>query len=130
MFVLFKAKEVKLFMKGLDLLEHRIGSSSSFSQIRQMIAADMRRSEQPYIHAIRNSNSPEIVAATSVSNAAGDMVESGSMCIYRGLLSPAGEEMFQLYKDSMDALVDLGFIESFKRDEELAAIQRNIQTVG
>ena len=130
MFGIFTPKEIKLFKKGLDLLEHRIGTSPSFLEMRRLIEEDMKRSEAPYIEAIRNSNSPEQVAATTISNGAGDAVESGRMSLYRGVLSPAGEEMFQLYKNCMNFLVESGFITTAKRDEEFAAISRNIRTVG
>ncbi len=81
MFGLFTPKEIALFRKGIDSLEHRIGTSSSFDEIRHVIDADIKRSAQPYIAAIRNSSSPEQVATTAVSNVAGNIVEGGSLCL-------------------------------------------------
>ena len=130
MFGIFTSKEIKLFRKGLDLLEHRIGTSPSFVEMRRLIEEDMKRSEAPYIEAIRNSKSPVQVAATTISNGAGDVVESGRLSLYRGVLSPAGEDMFKLYKNCMNVLVDTGFISPEKRTEEFAAVSRNIKTVG
>lgn len=130
MFGLFTPKEIKLFRNGLDLLEHRLGTSFSFTRIRQVIEADIGRAPQPYIDAIKNSPSPEQVAATSVANAAGDLVESGELCIYRGLLSPAGEEMLKLYSDCLGFLLSSGFIDEATRAKEMTAIRRNIASVG
>ncbi len=130
MFGLLTPKEIKLFNKGLDLLEHRLGTTIAFSRVRQVIEADVRKAPKPYIDAVRNSSSPEQVAATTVANVAGDIVESGELCIYRGLLSPAGQEMLKVYSDCLGFLLSSGFIDVATRDKEMSAIRRNIESVG
>ena len=130
MFGLFKPKEIRQFFAGLDRLEGRIGSTSSFSQVRAMIVADSKRDPESYVAAIRNSKAPEQVAATSVANVSGDIVESGRLHLYRGVLSPAGEAMLKLYKDATAYLVSEGVLDEAQRTEEVSFILRNIKNVG
>lgn len=130
MFSLFAPKEISLFRKALDLLEHRVGSSYSFSRVRHTVETAIKKTPDLYVQGVQTSSSPEVFAAICFANVSGDFIESGELHLYRGILSPAGEEMLKLYTACLDFLVASGNIDAAKRETELAFIRRNISSVG
>lgn len=130
MFRIFEPKEIKMFRAGLDKLEKRLGSSSSFDRVRRVIEADLKVSRKEYMTAISNAKDPESIAANSVGNVSGDFVESGQLHVYRGVLSPAGENMLDLYIRTTKFAVDQGDLEEEIYEANLKTIKSNIKSIG
>ena len=130
MFRIFEPKEIKTFRAGLNKLEKRLCSSSSFNRVRKVIEADLKVSTKEYIVAINNTKDAELIAANSVGNVSGDFVESGQLHIYRGVLSPAGEAMLDLYIRTIKFSADRGDLREGFFEENLEAIKSNIQSTG
>ncbi|MEK7950440.1 hypothetical protein [Luteolibacter soli] len=73
---------------------------------------------------------PRQVALQFAGNTAGDALESGKWHLYRGVLSPAGNELMRLYDACWRANVADGFATEEKRQEEMAMMHRLILQVG
>lgn len=68
----------------------------------------------------------------AVSNAAGDLVESGEFHIYRGTLNPMGpgEGLVRIFDAAADKLVEFGAADAKFVAEQKAGLRRNIRDVG
>lgn len=121
---------IKSIIESLDLLEQRIGSSA-FTLARSQVEAHMKQDPKPYCDAISvEKTRPAQVAAASIANFSGDILESGSLCIYRGVLGLEGEAMMQVFQSSLGELVSLGAATKQQAAEQLSAVRASIKTVG
>ena len=131
MFGLFKAKELKLISSALDQLESRIGPSIAFSEARNAAEKEIKANRQSFINAVAVQKTPPAqIAAVAIANTSGDMLETGQLCMYRGLLSLAGEEMMKVFHDALEQLVRMGAMTQEQMDEQLANVRKSIRTVG
>ncbi len=73
---------------------------------------------------------PEQIAAASVANASGDILETGTLCLYRGVLSPVGEEMMELFRIALHELVRMEVATQKDIDQQISAVRTTIRTVG
>ncbi len=74
--------------------------------------------------------SPRVWAITFSSNFSGDVLESGKVCVYRGLLSPIGEEYLKVFEYSTLKLAKEGIVSEIKAKANIQAVKDNIQFVG
>lgn len=73
---------------------------------------------------------PRIWAITFVSNFSGDILESGKVCVYRGMLSLEGEEYLKVFEYSTLKLAKEGIVPEYKAKENIQAVKDNINLVG
>ena len=73
---------------------------------------------------------PRIWAITFASNFSGDILESGKVCAYRGVLSFEGEEYLKVFEYSTLKLAKEGIVPEYKAKENIQAVKDNISLVG
>lgn len=73
---------------------------------------------------------PRIWAFTFSSNLSGDILESGTVCIYRGLLSPTGEEYLKVFTYTTMQLAKEGIVSEETAKENIEAVKKTILSVG
>lgn len=128
---LFQPKELKLISKALDLLGSRAGCPNAFAQARLQVERSIKHDPAAFIHAISMQKTPpEQIAAASVANASGDILETGTLCLYRGVLSPVGEEMMELFRIALHELVRMEVATQKDIDQQISAVRTTIRTVG
>ena len=130
MFNLFRPKEIKATLKALQSSSDFLGQFSNFREVAAIVAKRIKNSEKAIVEAVRKGHSPEVIAISELANISGDFVESGQLCIYRGLLSPAGEDMLALHRASYKRLVDCGACTAEHAASEIAALLKNLKSVG
>jgi hypothetical protein len=74
--------------------------------------------------------SSEQIIAAEVANVSGDMLETGEYCMYRGTLSPSGEQLMVLFGSALDELVRMGAISEEKKREDVGGLRSTIRSVG
>ena len=127
---LFTPKPIKLLLTQLDIFEDKI-DLPGFNLVKQKVTRNIRLNEVAFAKAITESHiSSEQIIAAEVANVSGDMLETGEHCIYRGVLSPRGEQLMALFERALDELVRIGAISEEKKHEDVGGLRSTIRSVG
>lgn len=127
---LFASKPIKLLLNQLDIFEDKV-DLPGFSLVKQKVIQNIRANEVAFAKAITESHiSSEQIIAAEVANVSGDMLETGEHCMYRGTLSPSGEQLMVLFGNALDELARMGAISEEKKREDVAGLRATIRTVG
>ena len=127
---LFTPKPIKLLLNELDLFEHKV-DLSGFHLVKQKVIQNIKANKVAFAKAMTNSNiSSEQIIAAEIANVSGDMLETGEYCIYRGILSPAGEQLMTLFQCALDELVRIGAISEEKKLEDVGGLRSTIRSIG
>lgn len=65
-----------------------------------------------------------------IANISGDLLESGTYHIYRGLLMEEGEDLLKIFDEATEELVRIGSIEKGWAENQRRQLRENIKTVG
>ena len=130
MFGFTRRSKLKPIKREFSDIESR-NTCSAFRRVRSVFEKNLQMSPDAFIEASSSAHhSPRQVAMTEVANISGDFLESGQLCAYRGLLSPEGEEMIDIFMYALNELVELGSITSIERDSQISAVRQSVQNVG
>lgn len=77
-----------------------------------------------------NDFKPEQFIYSEICNISAALAASGHYHIYRGMLSPVGEELFKVYKFGINKLIGLGFITKELASTKVHILLENINEVG
>lgn len=126
----FKPKPIKLLEEALYAFEAK-HDYPFIGIVKPAILARIASDPSGFAKAITEQGlTPAQVVATEIANIAGDMLETGQHCIYRGVLSDSGKQLLRVYSDALDDLVLMGAITDETRKTELAGLHRSIRRVG
>ena len=80
---------------------------------------------------IKQGETPRQWMYSTISNIAGDLVESGNYHIYRGVINPmgTGNELLKIFNKAIDKLVEMKVLDSERAEKEKGALQENIKSV-
>lgn len=127
---LFTSKPIKLLLNQLNIFEDKF-DLPGFSLVKQKVIKNIRANEVAFAKAITESHiSSEQIIAAEVANVSGDMLEMGEYCMYRGTLSPSGEQLMVLFGSALDELVRMGAISEEKKREDVGGLRSMIRSVG
>lgn len=125
-----RSNEISLCLKALDASKAHLGQFSSFVRVHGVVKERIKKSEKAIVEAVKNGANPEVIAVAEVTNISGDFVESGDLCIYRGVLSPIGQDMLNLHKAAYQRMVELGATTQGNASLEIEALINNLRMVG
>lgn len=127
---LFTPKPIKLLLNELDLFEHN-ADLSGFHLVKQKVIQNIKANKVAFAKAMTDTRiSSEQIIAAEIANVSGDMLETGEYCIYRGILSPSGEQLMALFQRALDELVRIGAISEEKKLEDIGGLRSTIRSVG
>lgn len=127
---LFTPKPIKLLLNALDLFVHKV-DLACLDIVKPRVIQNIRSNEAAFAKAITDLRiSPEQIIAAEVANVSGDMLETGEHCIYRGVLSPTGQQLFALFQRALEEMVRMGAISEDKKLEDIGGLSSTIKTVG
>lgn len=128
---LFLPKEVKAVLGILDEAACRF-QGRAFARLHSLMKSDATRNTDNIVQLVESGISPRTIVYSSLSNIAGDELESGKHHIYRGRLNPIGEgpELLALYRAAVSELHNMGELDKERHDAEQSAINKNIRNAG
>jgi len=127
----FPPKEIKEALGILEEAECEF-SSKDFNLIKGHIKKILHSHPDKFVEMIKQGETPRQWVYSTISNIAGDLVESGNYHIYRGVINPAGigNELLKIYNKAIDKLVEIKVLDNERAKKEKAALQENIKSVG
>ena len=140
----FPPKEVKIALDILDeaerefcnrdyqLIRGHIERNKVFQLVRSLIEKILFAHSDEFSEKIRQGASPHHWVYRTISNIAGDLVESGNYHVYRGVLNPMepGEELVEIFDIAVDKLVEMRVLDTEQAKKEKGAVRENIKSVG
>ena len=130
MFGFLRPKPLKLIHSALDTLEHE-WTLSSFSLVRGHVDRLIDTHKATLITSVQSGScTPRQIAVAQVANCSGDLLESGTLHIYRGILSPAGEGVMAVFRRSLAEMVTMGHATEADAAEQVSCVLSSIRTVG
>jgi len=128
---LFPPKEVKEAIGMLEEAEREF-SSKDFHLVKGYIEKVLRSQPDKFVEIIKQGETPRQWIYSTISNIAGDLVESGNYHIYRGVINPMGpgNELLKIYNKAIDKLVEMKVLDNERAKKEKDALQENIKSVG
>jgi hypothetical protein len=102
---LFGNKELKEALNIIDDAEKKF-NNKAFVFVREHLEK-MYSANPKWLKKIMKKNNTTIKEMTynGMANFAGDLLESGKLHLYRGVLLPEGEDLLKLYEDIIDELI-------------------------
>lgn len=125
----FASNEVR---DALDIL-NEIGAQfdcEAFQIVRSTLEDDFLAGNREVVALVKQGVSPQAQVYNAITNLAGDLVESGNYHVYRGVLSPVGEDLLRLFDTATDGLAHIGAIDADHAKKQKAGIRKNIKSVG
>jgi hypothetical protein len=130
MFGFLRPKPLKLIDSALNALDHEWGLSS-FSLVRGHVDRLIDTHKATFIGSVQSGDcTPRQIAAAQIANCSGDLLESGTLHIYRGILSPAGEGVMSVFRRSLAEMVAMGHTTEAEAAEQVSCILSSIRMVG
>ena len=128
---LFPPKEIKEALGMLEEAEREF-SSKDFHLVKGHIEKILRSHPDKFVEIIKRGETPRQWIYSTISNIAGDLVESGNYHIYRGVINPMGpgNELLKIYNKAIDKLVEMKVLDKERAEKEKSALQKNINNVG
>jgi hypothetical protein len=130
MFGFLRPKPIKLIHEALDQLEHD-WALSMFSLVRGHVDRLIDTHKATIITSIQSGEcTPMQVAVAQVANVSGDLLESGTLHVYRGILSPAGEAVMAIFRRSLEEMVAKGNATESEAAEQISSVLSSIRMAG
>jgi len=128
---IFAPKEVKIALNVLDELSLEF-QTEAFKEIRSKIEEGILGDYKNVIYQVKDGASARQLIYFSITNIAGEYMESGYYHIYRGVLNPLGigNDLLSLFDMAIDRLLEDGAISAKEAKEQKAGIRKNIKCVG
>lgn len=106
---IFPSKEIKKALAAIEQADEELGYIMSFYIIDEFIRKDLYKQPKAAIKAIKEAGSPIQWAFIVISNVTGDILESGRLHLYRGLLNPngPGTDFCKIYIRSIDSWLNM-----------------------
>jgi hypothetical protein len=130
MWSLFRPKEVSAVLTAIDAESKILGHSAAFIQVSEIVKKNVLKNKGDVVRSVQSGTPATVVALCEIANVSGDLVESGSFHIYRGILGLYGQTVLDLYISAMKRLVDVGAMSQDVHEKEIAFLKANIQSVG
>ncbi len=127
----FPPKEISKVLEILGEVEVKF-VSRGFLLVKKHIKEIMRMAPDSVLVGINSSSSPYEWVYSTISNMAGDLVESGCYHLYRGVINPTGpgEDLIKLFDHAVDELAKLGCVDEENARTQKNALRENIKSVG
>ena len=130
MFGFLRPKPLKLIHSALDALEQE-WALPSFSMVHNHVDRLIDIHKATLIPSVQSGDcTPRQIAVTQVANCSGDILESGTLHIYRGILSPAGEGVMAVFRRSLAEMVTMGHATEADAAEQVSCVLSSIRRVG
>lgn len=130
MFGFLRPKPLKLIHSGLDAFDHE-WTLASFSLVRAQVDRLIDTYRATLIASVQSGEcTSRQIAIAQVTNCGGDLLESGTLHIYRGVLSPAGEGVMAVFRRSLAEMVSKGHATKAEAAEQISCVLSSIRTVG
>lgn len=130
MFGFLRPKPLKLIHSALDALDHE-WTLASFSLVRAQVDRLIDIHRATLIASVQSGEcTPRQIAVAQVANCSGDLLESGTLHIYRGVLSPAGEGVMAVFRRSLAEMVSMGHSTEAEAADQISCVLSSIRTVG
>lgn len=129
---IFASKEVKAALGVLDELDY-ICDSPAFKLARKVVESTiLARQEKFAITLKKQGRSPRQKVYSMLESVAGDYLESGSrdFFVYRGLLTPTGEELLTVYDRIIDHMREINYISKEEAQKQKSDIRERIKEAG
>ncbi|RLC35791.1 MAG: hypothetical protein DRH33_08075 [Candidatus Nealsonbacteria bacterium] len=129
--ILYKADR-EFYNREHQSIRGHIERSRVFQLIRGSIEKILFAHSNEFSEKIRQGASPHHWVYRTISNVAGDLVESGNYHIYRGVLNPMepGEELVEIFDMAVDKLVEMRVLDAERAKKEKGILRKNIKSVG
>lgn len=130
MFGFLRPNPLKLIHSALDALDHE-WTLASFSLVRAQVDCLIDTHKATLIASVQSGEcTPRQIAVAQVANCSGDLLESGTLHIYRGVLSPAGEGVMAVFRRSLGEMVSMGHATEAEAADQISCVLSSIRTVG
>jgi hypothetical protein len=130
MFGFLRPNPLKLIHLAIDDLDHE-WALVSFSLVRAQVDRLVDTHRATLIASVQSGEcTPRQIAVAQVANCSGDLLESGTLNIYRGVLSPAGEGVMAVFRRSLAEMVAMGHATEAEAADQISCVLSSIRTVG
>ena len=128
---LFPSKELKKFKDILNKLEV-IYRNPSFNIVKKRLEDWAIKNPNNLKKILTQDIDYELWLNGHVANISGDLVESGSYHLYRGVLNPLGqgENLLRLFDQATDFSLNKGEFDKEFAEKQKRMVRTNIKTVG
>ena len=127
---LFRPKEVKAALLTLDIVQQR-APNSAFALIKNDIRHLLVDQADKTVHSIREDRlSCETLIHLLMTNVLARHLCSGAYHTYRCILSMQGEHLLKLWDYAVEQLLESGFYDQSKADDEERWVRAEMKKVG
>ena len=129
---MFAPKEVKAALISLHDIERKC-SNVAFQKPVKVVESVILSNQRKFVLAIKEQGvSPHHKVCSMLENVAGDYLESGrpDLFIYRGVLSPQGQELLRAYDTLLDEMKETDYISEAEAAKQKNDIRACIEQVG
>ena len=127
---LFQPKEIKAIVRELDRLERESGLAA-FGVARRHAEEEIKKHRSAFIEAVAKSRTPPAqIAAATIANCSGDLLEGGTLCLHRGILNPLGDQMMIVFERALRSLISMGAATETQVADQLSSVRASIRSVG
>ena len=129
---LFDLKEVKAALGVLDELDY-ICNSSDFQLARKIVESTILARQDKFAIALKKQGrTPRQKVYSMMESAVGDYLESGrhDFFVYRGVLTPTGEELLKIYDRIIDQMREIDYISEEEAHKQKNNIRDRIKETG
>ena len=127
---LFASKEVKAGLGVLDEADYKF-NCLAFGLVKREVEGAILQNPNKFTSAINNKGiSPRQYVYGMIANCSGDFLESGRYHLYRGILTPTGENLLDIFNLALDELLQIGAISLDEAKKQREGIQASIKNVG
>ncbi|WP_428388746.1 hypothetical protein [Mucisphaera sp.] len=127
----FLPKSVKAAIGILDELEYQF-DTEAFRIIRPIVEQRIIKNQGQYNKVLNEGTPVRFVVMGMLADLAADHVESGQYHVYRGVLDPMGpgQDFLNIFDKILREGEKLGYNDKETVDTQMAAIRKNIKSVG
>lgn len=123
--------EVRESLDVLEEMESRFNRMSFLVDAKSELASSIESNPDDVVHVVRDQDAPPRQYVYSMmANMLADTLESGSMHIYRGVLSIKGKMALSMFEQCVDELERIGLEDANALGRLRADLKRNIKEVG
>lgn len=132
-FKLFKQKSLPIEVKEtLDIIDDisKFYHGNSFLKIQEYMKKCILNETEAFVKNIQSGTKPKQWVYVTLLNTSGDLLETGSYHIYRGILSPEGNELLKIYESAIDMYCTLGYLDLNSAEEQKETLKNNLKKIG
>jgi len=128
---IFAPKEIRAALGILDEATYTF-DNEAFQLVRNYVEKILLAKPEEFVSVVQNGMPPRQWIYTTIANIAGDLLESGSYHIYRGVLNPLGlgPDLLKLFDAAIDELTKLEALDTKRAEIEKEAIRENMKGAG